>query len=135
MAALLIVGLLPANALANTSGGLEDPAQKINAYFKTVLVDENGKESAQRIDDVSVQYNKDGWANLGSFETSLKAPTGDDARSTAVNEFKTALNNNTLSTNADDQQNLAFVPNVKWTELKQVGGEIAWHLAASGTVR
>lgn len=109
-------------------GGLEDPAQKINAYFKPVLVDENGKESAQRIDDGSVQYNKDGWANLGSFETSLKAPIGDDARSTAVNEFKTALNNNTLSTNEKDRQNLAFVPNVKWTELKQVGGETAWHL-------
>lgn len=128
MAALLIVGLLPANALANTSGG--DSARKINAYFKTVLVGEDGDELEQRINDGPVRYNNTGgfWANLGSFETTLETPDGGDALHTAIKEFKTALEGNTLSINPDDRQNLAFVPNVKWTELKQVDGEAEWHL-------
>ena len=111
-------------------GGLEDPAQKINAYFKPVLVDENGNELAQRIDDGSVQYNKDGWANLGSFETTLGAPNEKNALVTAIEEFNKALEGNTLSTNADDQKNLDFVSNanVEWKELKKQDNEAEWHL-------
>lgn len=102
MAALLIVGLLPANALANTSGG--DSARKINAYFKTVLVGEDGSELEQRIDDGPVRYNNTGvfWANLGSFETTLETPYEANAFYTAIEEFKTALEGDTLSINADD---------------------------------
>lgn len=125
MAALLIVGLLPANALANTSR--EDSAQKINAYFKTVLVGEDGKESEQRIDDGPVRYNNTNgfWATLGSFETTLGAPDGSyqegsDKFSTAVKEFGEACKSTgKLDISNEDKVNLAFVPDVNWKELKK----------------
>lgn len=128
MAALLIVGLLPANALANTSGG--DSARKINAYFKTVLVGEDGGKLEQRINDGPVRYNNTSgfWANLGSFETTLETPDVVNALHTAIEEFKTALKGDTLSINVDDRNNLAFVPGVEWQELKELDNEAEWHL-------